>query len=87
MNAIVVDGLSIEGPLLTESVALSIHSPSKNSSRSDKSEMSPKHNEILSHADLHTIDQLGEPQDLPASILVFTIALIGVIAIARRKII
>ena len=85
MDTIVVDDLSIEGSSLTESVASRIHSPSKNYLRSVKSEMNPKHNEILSHTDLHTIDQLGGPQDIPALMLVITIALFGIIAIARRK--
>ena len=68
------------------SMVLSANSPNGQNTPAVNSKKHLKNNEILDPVDLRAGDQIGEPQNLPAPLVAAIIALIGVVAVARRKI-
>jgi len=68
------------------SAVLSDKSPHGQNGQSVSSKKNLKNREILDSADRRVVDRLGEPQNLPAPLVAAIIALIGVVAVARRKI-
>ena len=85
MTAFGVKDLRDNGPLLEASVDPNVISSGEEDAHLVESEVYTVDSKIPTPADLTTIDLLGGPQHIPEPLLVTVIALIGVVAVARRK--
>ena len=85
VTAFVVKDLRNDGPLLEASVDPNFISSGEEYAHLVESEVYTVDSKIPTPADLTTIDLLGGPQHIPEPLLVTVIALIGVVAVARRK--